>query len=94
VRPARLNIDPGSHWTRPRHLQTRNRLAEAIGELVKDERIKGISAIRDESSARGDEPVRLVTDLMLLMTAHGMVNRTHVDEIRVVGRTTRRAFVS
>ena len=30
--------------------QTRNRLAEAIGELVKDERIKGISAIRDESA--------------------------------------------
>src|ERR1700738_313453 len=29
--------------------QTRNRLAEAIGGLVKDERIKGISAIRDES---------------------------------------------
>jgi DNA gyrase subunit A len=43
--------------------QTRNRLAEAIGELVKDERIKGISAIRDESSARGGEPVRLVVDL-------------------------------
>src|SRR5215469_14608184 len=43
--------------------QTRNRLAEAIGELVKDERIKGISALRDESSARGGEPVRLVLDL-------------------------------
>jgi DNA gyrase subunit A len=43
--------------------QTRNRLAAAIGELVKDERIKGISAIRDESSARGGEPVRLVVDL-------------------------------
>jgi DNA gyrase subunit A len=43
--------------------QTRNRLAEAIGELVKDERIKGISALRDESSARGGEPVRLVIDL-------------------------------
>jgi DNA gyrase subunit A len=43
--------------------QTRNRLAEAIGELVKDERIKGISAIRDESSARGGEPVRIVVDV-------------------------------
>src|SRR5206468_6250454 len=43
--------------------QTRNRLAESIGELVKDERIKGISAIRDESSARGGEPVRLVIDV-------------------------------
>jgi DNA gyrase subunit A len=43
--------------------QTRNRLAEAIGELVKNDRIKGISAIRDESSARGGEPVRLVVDV-------------------------------
>jgi DNA gyrase subunit A len=43
--------------------QTRNRLAEAIGDLVKDERIKGISAIRDESSARSGEPVRLVVDV-------------------------------
>ena len=42
---------------------TRNRLAEFIGELVKDERIKGISAMRDESSARGGEPVRLVIDV-------------------------------
>ena len=43
--------------------QTRNRLAEAIGALVKEERIKGISAMRDESSKRGGEPVRLVIDL-------------------------------
>jgi DNA gyrase subunit A len=43
--------------------QTRNRLAETIGELVKEERVKGVSAIRDESSARGGEPVRLVIDV-------------------------------
>ena len=43
--------------------QTRNRLAEAIGELVKNERIKGITRIRDESSARTGEPVRLVVDV-------------------------------
>jgi DNA gyrase subunit A len=43
--------------------QTRNRLAEAIGDLVKEDRIKGISAMRDESSARGGEPVRLVIDV-------------------------------
>src|SRR5438034_7972841 len=43
--------------------QTRNRLAEAIGELVKEERIKGISAMRDESSERLGEPVRIVLDL-------------------------------
>jgi DNA gyrase subunit A len=43
--------------------QTRNRLAEAIGNLVKEERIKGIRDIRDESSARNGEPVRLVVYL-------------------------------
>jgi DNA gyrase subunit A len=43
--------------------QTRNRLAAAIGELIKDERIKGVSGIRDESSARVGEPVRLVIDV-------------------------------
>jgi DNA gyrase subunit A len=43
--------------------QTRNRLAEAIGNLVKEERIKGIKDIRDESSARNGEPVRLVVYL-------------------------------
>jgi DNA gyrase subunit A len=43
--------------------QTRNRLAEAIGNLVKDDRIKGIRDIRDESSARNGEPVRLVVYL-------------------------------
>jgi DNA gyrase subunit A len=43
--------------------QTRNRLAEVIGELAKDERVKGIAAMRDESSARTGEPVRLVIDI-------------------------------
>ncbi len=43
--------------------QTRIRLAEAMGELVKDERIKGISDIKDESSQRTGEPVRLVVYL-------------------------------
>ncbi|MHB1425997.1 MAG: DNA gyrase subunit A [Gemmataceae bacterium] len=43
--------------------QTRNRLAAAIGELVKDEKIKGIRDLRDESSARNGEPVRLVVYL-------------------------------
>jgi DNA gyrase subunit A len=42
---------------------TRNGLAEKIGELIKDERVKGVSAMRDESSARGGEPVRLVLDV-------------------------------
>jgi DNA gyrase subunit A len=42
---------------------TRNGLAEKIGDLIKDERIKGVAAMRDESSARGGEPVRLVLDI-------------------------------
>ena len=42
---------------------TRNNLAERIGELVKDERIKGIASVRDESSARTGDPVRLVIDV-------------------------------
>ena len=43
--------------------ETRRRLAEAIGDLVKQERIKGVSEIRDESSQRTGEPVRLVVYL-------------------------------
>src|SRR5262249_11891541 len=43
--------------------QTRNRMAEAIGDLVKEERIKGVSEIRDESSQRTGDPVRLVVYL-------------------------------
>jgi DNA gyrase subunit A len=40
--------------------QTRNRLCEAIGDLVKDERIKNVREIRDESSERNGDPVRIV----------------------------------
>jgi DNA gyrase subunit A len=43
--------------------QTRERLAKSIGELIKEERIKGVSEIKDESSARTGEPVRLVVYL-------------------------------
>ena len=42
---------------------TRNKLAEEIGKLVKDERIAGISEIKDESSERKGEPVRIVVYL-------------------------------
>ena len=38
-------------------------LIEEIAQLVKEERITGISAVRDESSARGGEPVRIVVEL-------------------------------
>lgn len=40
--------------------QTRNALHKAIGDLVKEERIKGVSEVQDESSARTAEPVRIV----------------------------------
>ncbi|MFM7150423.1 MAG: DNA gyrase subunit A [Gemmataceae bacterium] len=40
--------------------QTRNRVAEAIARLVKEEKVKDVREIRDESSARNGEPVRLV----------------------------------
>ncbi|MFO0842854.1 MAG: DNA gyrase subunit A [Gemmataceae bacterium] len=40
--------------------QTRNRVAEAIAKLIKEERIKDVRELKDESSARNGEPVRLV----------------------------------
>jgi DNA gyrase subunit A len=43
--------------------QTRIRIHEALGELVKNERITGVTDIRDESSERSGEPVRLVVYL-------------------------------
>ena len=56
---------------------TRNALAEEIGELVKDERIKGISGIRDESSARNGEPVRLVIELKRDADPHLVLNQLY-----------------
>ena len=56
---------------------TRNRSLEAIGELVKDERIKGISDVRDESSARNGEPVRLVIDLKRDADPHLVLNQLY-----------------
>src|SRR5262245_29672488 len=43
--------------------QTRERLELGIAALVKDERIKGIANVKDESSERTGEPVRLVIDI-------------------------------
>jgi DNA gyrase subunit A len=56
---------------------SRNRLAEAIGELVKEERVKGIAAMRDESSARNGEPVRLVIDLKRDADPHLVLNQLY-----------------
>lgn len=57
--------------------QTRNRLAEIIGELVKDERIKDISAVRDESSDRTGEPVRIVIDVKRSGDPHLVLNQLY-----------------
>ncbi|MFO0878515.1 MAG: DNA gyrase subunit A [Gemmataceae bacterium] len=57
--------------------QTRNRVAEAIGKLVKDEKIKGIREIRDESAARNGEPVRLVLYLKRDADAHLILNQLY-----------------
>ncbi|MFO0936670.1 MAG: DNA gyrase subunit A [Gemmataceae bacterium] len=56
---------------------TRNKLAADIGDLVKDERIKDISAIRDESSARNGEPVRLVVELKRGADPHLVLNQLY-----------------
>ncbi len=56
---------------------TRNALTEEIGQLVKDERIAGISGIRDESSARNGEPVRLVVELKRGADPHLILNQLY-----------------
>ena len=43
--------------------QPRDALAKTIGELIKDDRIKNVKEVRDESSERQGEPVRIVLDL-------------------------------
>ncbi|MFO0926786.1 MAG: DNA gyrase subunit A [Gemmataceae bacterium] len=57
--------------------QTRNRVAEAIGKLVKDDRIKDIREIRDESSARNGEPVRIVLYLKRGADPHLILNQLY-----------------
>jgi DNA gyrase subunit A len=52
-------------------------LMEEIGQLVKDERITGISAVRDESSARGGEPVRIVVELKQKTDPHMVLNQLY-----------------
>jgi DNA gyrase subunit A len=57
--------------------QTRIRLAEAVGELVKQDRIKGVSEIRDESSPRNGEPVRIVLYLKRDADPHLILNQLY-----------------
>ncbi len=55
----------------------RNKLAADIGELVKADRIPGITGIRDESSARSGEPVRLVVELKRGTDPHLVLNQLY-----------------
>jgi DNA gyrase subunit A len=57
--------------------ETRLHLQEKIGELVKDERIKGIAAMRDESAARKGEPVRIVIDVKRGEDPHLILNQLY-----------------
>jgi DNA gyrase subunit A len=57
--------------------QNRLRMASEIGELVKEERIKGISAVRDESSDRLGEPVRIVIDVKRDADPHLVLNQLY-----------------
>ncbi len=57
--------------------QTRIRLAEIMGELVKDERIKGVHDIKDESSQRTGEPVRIVVYLKRDADPHLVLNQLY-----------------
>jgi DNA gyrase subunit A len=79
---ARAEIDESGRQTtivvrEVPYQQTRNRLAEAIANLVKDDRISGIRAIRDESSARNNEPVRLVIELKRDADPHLVLNQLY-----------------
>ena len=57
--------------------QTRNRLASDIGALVKEERIKGIEEVRDESAPRLGEPVRIVVYLKKDIDPHFILNQIY-----------------
>lgn len=56
---------------------TRNKLMSDIGELVKADRIPGITGIRDESSARTGEPVRIVIELKKGTDPHLVLNQLY-----------------
>ncbi len=56
---------------------TKEKLLEDIGGLVKDERIKDITAVRDESSARNGEPVRIVVEIKKNADAHLVLNQLY-----------------
>ncbi len=56
---------------------TRNPLMAELGELIRDDRIPGMSFVRDESSARTGEPVRLVVELKRGADPHLVLNQIY-----------------
>lgn len=56
---------------------TRNRLHEQIGELIRNERIKGVADMKDESSQRTGEPVRLVVYLKRDVDPHLVLSQLY-----------------
>ena len=56
---------------------TRNKLAADLGQLIKDGRIEGATVVRDESSARTGEPVRLVVELKKGTDPHLALNQIY-----------------
>ncbi|HEV3439292.1 MAG TPA: DNA gyrase subunit A [Gemmata sp.] len=52
-------------------------LLEEIAELVREDRIKDISAVRDESAARNGEPVRIVVELKRGADPHLVLNQLY-----------------
>ncbi len=55
--------------------QARDRVVEKIAELVRSEKIKGISAIRDESDLK--EPVRLIIEIKQNSDPHIVLNQLY-----------------
>ncbi|MBN9119790.1 MAG: hypothetical protein J0I06_11635, partial [Planctomycetes bacterium] len=56
---------------------TRNAITEEIAEAVKSERIPDIGGVRDESSARNGEPVRLVIEIKRGKDPHLVLNQLY-----------------
>lgn len=56
---------------------TRNRILEKIGEAIRSERIKDVAEVRDESSARTGEPVRIVLHLKRGADPHLVLNQLY-----------------
>ena len=62
-------------WREIPYQQFRDRVIERIADLVRSERIKGISAIRDESDLK--EPVRIVIEIKQNSDPHVVLNQLY-----------------